>query len=172
MGDKTDGVWGTLFGAYGTWSVAGALVLGLVVWGASHVVAQPGSPVNVLWGTTSYTKSCSNDSQGACKEQSSRCASIGGRWRRDDNAIFNLTQNGCNVQGFVESVGGGNSQRLVAIVSGNTAIGYNERLFNACTTFMSNDYKILSSDRLEIIAQGNGCDLQNWHEDTVYHKIL
>jgi hypothetical protein len=51
-----DGILRSIFTAYGIWAIIGAVVLGLVVWAASDLRAQPGSKVSVLWGMTSFTQ--------------------------------------------------------------------------------------------------------------------
>jgi hypothetical protein len=179
MADGRDGFLGAIFKKYGIRFICGVLVLGLVIWGASHIAAQSGTPVNVLWGMTSYTKSCSKDSEGVCKEGSGQCVSIAGRWQRStDHLIVNYTQSGCVVQGYVESRGDAasdgdtSSHRISAVVSGSRAAGYAVRTINGCTTIIGNEYQILSKGTLEIKAYINGCNVYRWPEDLIYNKIL
>ncbi|HJU19582.1 MAG TPA: hypothetical protein VJ770_24270 [Stellaceae bacterium] len=182
MADGRDSILEALFKEYGIWLVAAALVLGLVVWGASHLAAQPGTQVGVLWGMTSYTKSCNRDSEGACKEEKGRCASIAGRWQRSvDHLIVNYTQSGCIVQGYVESRGDASSSSdtsshiISAVVSGNRAVGYVERIINGCATVMADEYYIISKDEMKIKAFGYGCGAPTREDPegkgSIYEKI-
>ena len=170
-------VLGSIFTRYGIWAIIGVVVLGLVVWAASDLRAQPGSKVSVLWGMTSYKKSCSRGAEGACKEEDNRCAKIGGRWEGRNpasNSIvrINFNQNRCIVYGSIEHEDPPNSQELSAALSDSRGYGFNKRTNDGCTTYLSNSYEVLSENQLIIWAFGNGCDLHNWLGDEItFNKI-
>ncbi len=41
---------------FGMWTLPGALLGVVIIWGVTHLLAQPGEPVSVLWGLVTYTK--------------------------------------------------------------------------------------------------------------------
>lgn len=156
-----------LLARYGAWAILVAVALGATIWGLSHYAAAQGTTVSVLWGMTSYVK-------GGAGAPAASCKSLQGRWQRgNDYLVYNLTQTGCVLTGFVESSTGTNSHEIHAMVAGNRATGYIRRVYNGCSTFLATDYELITDNRLEIRNKGYGCDLgDNWpDEDKFYIRL-
>ena len=151
------------FGAPGLLAAVG---LGLAIWGLSQFAAQPGTPVTVLWGLTSYTKA-------GPTSKSSQCQNIAGRWNRSiDNFSLTLTQDGCHVTGQSTSDNEADSNQYNITVAGNSGTGFIRRAYKGCTTYLAITITLESSSALRIVGYGKGCDLvQLYKEDYSYDRL-
>jgi hypothetical protein len=99
------------------------------------------------------------------------CESFAGLWQREDDQTIQVGQAGCTITAFLPSDPAKNMHNVQLMANVSDAVGSARRMYNDCVTILSLHWTKMDEDHFKSDGQGDGCELHNYREHYVYHRL-